>query len=183
MSKSLVRILDYSIFPASVLILAKFLGVILVARYFNIAWSLRDYTGSVFAVSTVLKAEDVILVTSYSDLFMYVVAALFFSIAVFRTIFLHNTHANEMVILSLSKLNLLNLIKDSYTVYGMTAGWWIFMVLSNALIWINISLDKTYSWIGVLTTLSSFLLSFVLFLDVYREISLIRKHPSKYKWH
>lgn len=181
MSKSLVKILDYSIFPASVLILAKFLGILLVSNYFSIAWSLRDYTGSIFAISTVLKSEDVIIVTAYSDLFMYIIAALFFSIAVFRTIYLHNTHVSEMTILSLSKLNLMNLIKDSYTVYGMTAGWWIFMVLSNVLIWVNVATDKSYSWIGVITTLASFVLSFVLFLDVYREISLIRKHPSKYE--
>ncbi len=182
MSKSLVKILDYSIFPAAVTILSKFLGILLVTRFFGIAWSFRDYTGSIFAVTTVLKPEDVITVTAYSDLFMYIVAALFFSVAVFRAIFFHNTHTSEMVILSLSKFNLLNLIKDSYTVYGMTAGWWIFMILSNLLIWVNIFMGKGFDWIGIITTLSSFILSIVLFLDVYREISLIRKHPSRYEW-
>jgi len=182
MSKSLVKILDYSVFPAAVTILSKFIGILLVTQFFGIAWSFRDYTGSIFAVTTVLNVDDIAIVTGYSDLFMYIIAALFFSIAVFRAIFFHNTHTSEMVILSLSKLNLLNLIKDSYTVYGMTAGWWIFMVLSNFLIWVNIAMGKSFEWIGIVATLSSLVLSLVLFLDVYREISLIRKHPSKYEW-
>ncbi len=183
MSKTLVNLLDYSLLPAAVLILSKFLGILITIRIFNIAWSLRDYSTSVFAVSTVLRAEDVITVTAYSDLFMYIVVAFFFSIAVFRTIYLHNTHPSEMVILSLAKFNLLNLIKDSYTVYGMAGGWWIFMVLSNFLIWINIIAEKSYSWIGIVTTAATLFLSLVLFIDVYREISLVRKHPSKYQWH
>jgi len=182
MSKSLVKILDYSIFPAAVTILSKFIGILLATQLFGIAWSIRDYGSSTFAVTTVLKTEDVITVTAYSDLLMYIVTALFFSIAVIRAIFFHNTHTSEMVILSLSKLNLLNLIKDSYTVYGMTAGWWIFMVLSNLLIWLNIFAGKSIEWIGIVTTLSSLVLSLVLFLDVYREISQIRRHPSKYEW-
>lgn len=182
MSKSLVKILDYSIFPASVLVLSKFFGILLVTHFFGIVWSLRDYSGSIFAVSTVLRSEDVTTVTAYSDLFMYIIAALFFSVAVFRAIFLHNTHTSEMVIMSLTKLNLLNLVKDSYTVYGMTAGWWIFMILGNLLIWVNIFLAKSYLWIGLLTTLSTVILSLVLLFDVHREISQIRKHPSKYQW-
>lgn len=169
--------------PAAVIILAKLLGIFLVTQLFSISWAIRDYTGSIFAVTTVLNSDDVITVTAYSDLFMYLVIAIFFSLAVFRSIFLHNNHASQQVILSLAKRNLLNLVKDSYTVYSQASAWWIFMLLSNVLIWTNYLMDKSYLWIGIASTVTTFLLTLILILDVFREIEYIRKHPSKYDWH
>lgn len=182
MSNSLVKLLDNSIIPAAVMVLSKLLGIILVSNFFGIAWSLREYANSMFATSTVLNPDDVIIVTSYSDLFMYIVLATFFSLAVFRSIFFHNTHVTEMVVLSLSKFNMLNLIKDSATVYSKAGGWWIFMVFTNLLIWLNYFSDRTYLWVAIVTTLATVVLSTILLIDIYREISLIKKHPSKYNW-
>lgn len=182
MSKSLVKILDFSVLPAAVLVVTKLLGILLVTNIFNIAWSIRDYTGSIFAVTTVLNHDDVITVTAYSDLFMFVIIAIFFSGAVFRTIFLHSSHASEKVILSLAKRNLLNLLKDSYTVYTQASAWWIFMLLTNVIVWVNYLTGKSFLWIGISVTFTTILLTLILVVDVFREIEHIRKHPSKYQW-
>lgn len=183
MSNILVKLLDYSLLPAAVIVVAKFAGVLLTVNFFAIDWTLREYTSSAFAVSSVLNLEDLKIVTAYSDLFMYIIIALFFSATVFRSIYFHNTHASQMVILSLAKFNMLNLLKDSYTIYSMAAGWWLFMVVSNLLIWTSIIAERSFLWVGVLTTLSTIVLTVILVVDVYKEISVVRKHPAKFKWH
>ena len=182
MSKSLLKLLDKSLFPASVMVLSKFLGILFVIQLFGIPLSIRDYSTNIFASTTVLRPEDIQTVTSYSDLIMYTVMAIFFSVTIFRAFFLHNTHVNPKTVLSLANRNLLNLIKDSYEIYHVSAAWWLFTALANVVIVFDVVANRTYAWIGIAATLFTALLSAIILQDVYKEVTNIKKHPGSYKW-
>lgn len=183
MSKILIKILDYSILPASIMLLSKLLGLFLVSFIAQIPFSIKEYVGSTVPVTTVLSAADQQIITGYSDAFMFLVIALFFSVYVYRSIYLNASTVKEAVILSLAKRNLLNLIKDSFSLYSAATSWLMFLVLGNILIWLNIADSKGYLLIGIISTIFTIATSLVLIIDVQKEVDNIKKHPAKYEWY
>jgi len=182
MSKSLIKLLDNSIVPASTMVVAKFLGLVLAIRLFNIPWTIKDYTNSLFNLTTIIKKEDIAVVTSYSDLIMFLAVALFLALNVVRAIYLHNTHLKPEIILKLRNRNLLNLVTGSYEIYHSTLMWWVFSWIANILVLVDMFTERTYLWIALVCTITSLVLTFLLAQDIYKEIENIRRHPANYKW-
>lgn len=182
MSKSLVTLLDNSIFPASVMVVSKFLGVILAIEFFNIQWSIKDYASSIFSIGTIVRPEDLATVTSYSDIIMLTALVLFFSFAVVRAVFFHSTHVRPTLLLKLATNNLLNLVRDSYEIYHNATIWLVFLLIADVLVWINVALGRTYLWIGIVGAISTIVLGVILAHDVYTEVQNIKNHPGEYKW-
>lgn len=177
MSKSLLKLLDNSIFPACIMVLGKLVGVLLTIWIFNIPFTLRDYFNNFYSLRFVVSEENLRTVTSYSDLIMYIFVAIFFSFNIVRAIYLHNSHVKPTLITRLANSNLLKLIQSSYEIYHSATIWLIFMWVSNILVLVNVFAGNTFSWIGILVTLTSILLS-----DVYREIENIKRKPGTYNW-
>jgi len=182
MSKSLIKLLDNSIIPASVMIASKFVGILLSIKILNIPWSIKDYTNSILTVTTFLRKEDISTVTSYSDLAMYFALASLLTFNIVKAVYLHNTHLRPNLILQLARRNLLSLITGSYEIYHSCTVWITFTWIANILILINVLTERTYIWIGLICTISTLVLTWVLAQDVYREIDNIRKHPGEYSW-
>lgn len=180
MSKSLLKLLDNSIFPACIMILGKLVGVLFALWFFDIPYSLRDYFSAVYSLRFVVPQENIQTVTSYSDLVMYVIMALFFSLVLIRALFLHSTHVTPSLITKLANSNLLKLVQSSYEIYHTATVWLVFMIIANVLVLINVFRGSTYAWIGVVCTIVSVLLTVILLHDVYREIESIKKKPSSY---
>src|SRR5258708_33964257 len=110
MSKSLVKFLDNSLFPASIVILGKIIGILISSKIFGISWSLKDYANSVFAVSSVVSQKDMVILTSYSDLIMFGIVAGFLAFEFVRALYFHDSHVNLSMLLKLVHLNLLGLL-------------------------------------------------------------------------
>lgn len=182
MSKSLVKLVDNSLLPAAIMIIGKFAGIILVIKLFNLPWSIKEYTNNIFSFSTVINAEDVTTVTSYSDLVMYFLIALFFTITIIRAVYLHSSHIKPTLVTRLANKNLLNVIQNSYEIYHSAVIWLLFTWISNVLILVNVAAGKTFGWIGLAATLTSIMLTVILLQDVYREVENIKHNPGQYEW-
>lgn len=182
MTKTLIRFVDASLFPAAALVAGKFFGIILTLNLFGISWSIKEYTDSFFSFQTAVRAEDLALVTSYSDLFMYLTIAVFFSFSVIRAIFFHSSHVKPSLVIKLANKNLLSLIQTSYKVYNFASVWLVFAWIANILVLVNVFRGASYPWVGILVTLCSVILSILLLEDMYKEIENIKKHPGSYKW-
>jgi hypothetical protein len=180
MSKSLLKLLDNSIFPACVMILAKLLGVISIIWLLEMPYSVRDYFSNVYSLRVVVHEENLMVLNSYSDLVMYLVLAIFFSVSIIRAIFLHGSHIKPSMVMKLANNNLLGLIQSSYEIYHSAIVWLLFMWVSNVLLVVNVLSGNTYVWIGIISTLISILLTTVLLQDVYKEIENIKQKPGKY---
>ena len=182
MSKSLVKLVDYSLLPAAIMIIAKFIGIIVTIRLFNLPWSIKEYTNNIFSFSTTVSPNDISTVTSYSDLIMFAAIAIFFTITIVRAVYLHSSHVKPTLVTKLADKNLLNLIQSSYEIYHSSAVWLLFSWITSVLIIINALSGKTYAWIAITAGFASILLTLILLQDVYREIEHIKHNPGEYNW-
>lgn len=180
MSKSLLKLLDNSIFPACIMILGKLLGVIATLWLLNIPFTVRDYFSNIYSLRFIVQEENIKVITSYSDLTMYLILAIFFSLTIVKAIFLHSSHIKPSLMTKLANSNLLKLVQSSYEIYHSASIWLIFMWVSNVIVVGNVLAGNTYAWIGVLCTVVSILLTSILLQDVYREIENIKHKPSGY---
>lgn len=182
MSKSLIKVVDNSLFPAAVMVLGKFLGVLFVIRVFNLPWSIKEYTNNIFSFTVTQQPNDIALVTSYSDLVMFIFIAVGFSITIFRAIYLHTTHIKPTLVSKLANKNLLSLIQNSYEIYHSSFVWLLFTWIANVIIVVNSLAGRTYGWVAVVSVVSSMILTAILLQDVYKEVENIKHKPGEYIW-
>lgn len=182
MSKSLIKIVDNSLLPASILILSKFLGIVFIVKISGISWSAKEYSDNLFSVGNSLPLNEVKTVVTYSDLIMFIVMAIFLSFNIFRAVYLHNTHVDPKLVNKLAKTNLLGLIQDSYHIYHQAVSWLIFGIIANAVILTNVFSGTTEIAVGLAATVFTLLITAILIQDVYKELDNMRKHPGKYFW-
>lgn len=180
MNKSFVSIVDDILLPASLMVVAKFLGVLFTIAIFDLEWTLNEYANDLFSFGSSQSIEDIKLITSYSDLFMYFVLAVFFSLNIFRAVFLHTSHVNPKLVRKLIEKNMMDIMRGSFEIYTSASIWLAFSLLANLLIFVNVFQGNTYLWVGGVTLVSTVLLCLILFQDVYQEIKNIKKNPSKY---
>ena len=175
MSKSLIKLIDSSLLPAAFMILGKVLGVYLVAKFFNLEWALQNSTSTFFSLRPVFAEKDLVMVSSYSDLIMFLFVLLGLSFTIFRAIYLHSSHVDPRLVAKLATNNLLDLIKDSFDVYHEAAIWLVFAWASVATIFLNVLLEKTYVWVGLVGLISVLGFSLILLRDVGKEVEVSRK--------
>lgn len=182
MSKTFVTFFDNALLPASLMVVSKFLGVFLVITFLDVDWTLQEYSNDLFAFGSSSNVEDVQIITSYSDLFMYFTLALLFSFSIFRAVYLHSSHIKPELISSLATKNLLDLVRGSYEIYHAASVWLTFTIIANVIIIVNALNEQTYTWIAIACTATTVALAVILLQDVYREIQHIKKHPGDYSW-
>lgn len=182
MSNTLVKIIDNSIFPAALMVFAKFIGVIAVITLFNLPFTVTEYLDGLINPALYLSETNVQLITSYSDLFMYGALAIVMSFNIIRAIFFHSTHIAPKFLIKLASNNLLGIIKSSYEIYTSSSVWLFFLWVNNILIVMNFLTGAVYLWVALAVTISSIVLTALLLNDVYREIEDVKKHPSKYNF-
>lgn len=182
MSKSFLKLVDYALVPAVVMVLSKVLGVYLVGMLFDIDVSMQRYEDSLFSYAPEVSIEDIKTISSYSDLIMFTAVAVIFSIILIRAIFLHSSHIKPTLMTTLASKNLFSLIYTSYDIYHAGAVSLIFSWAATILIFSNVLMAQTYAWVGILAFFSSVIMTVMLLHDVYREINNIKKNPGSYEW-
>ncbi len=182
MSKSLIKLIDYSLLPALLMVFGKFFGIFAISRIIGIEVNVREYTDSLLAVSPMVTEEELLIITSYSDLIMYAVVAGLFSIVVIRAVFFHDTHTKPTLVAKLANSNMLKLIQNSYEIYHSASIHLVFVWVATAIVIFNAVAGNTYAWIGILSVIGSIILTAILLLDVYKEIENIKNKPGSYNW-
>jgi len=183
MTTSLIKLIDGSLLPGAFLILGKFFGIALTIQIFNLPVILKDYIDQIFSPKGYyLEESGVLVLSSYSDLFMYIFVAIGLSFAIIRVSFFSTAKVQPFLVAKLSRFNLLGLIKSTYETYQNAAIWLFFTWVCNIIILINTINQTTFVWVGISVTLASITFTTIILQDVYKEIENIRKHPGKYKW-
>lgn len=180
MQKSLITILENSLFPSALVIFGKFAGIVFVISSFNLPYTVSEYVSSVLNGTMVLPIEDAVAISTYSDLIMFLIIAIGFSIHLFRAIFFHDSHLSPKVITRLADLNLLNLIRDTYDIYHKAAVWLGFLWVSVMIIIVNMFIGTTLFWVGGLAIFTTIGLTIGLIQDAHQELVNIRNKPRQY---
>lgn len=182
MSKALINFLDKSLLASAFVIFVKFVSMFLLSRIIGIDWTLNEINGVFHPVSTVSDQQSLMELSSYSDLLVVLSMLFLLGIQVIRAYSFHTTHISPDRLLSLSKRNLLFLVKDTYEIYHTSAVWIYFSILVNIVVLMNIFTGITFEWVGFLSVIGTFLMGALIVKDIGMEIENIRKHPSQYKW-
>lgn len=170
MSKSLLKVLDLSLFPAALMVVGKFIGLIVVTRIFDIPFTLAQLSQGLISARPEVPAEFVTTASTYSDLIMYVILAIGVVVVVVQATQFHDKHISPKLLLKLSNHNLMSLIKGSYEIYHSAAVWTLFIWVATVIVWINVLAGKTALWMGVVAITSSIIFCIALLQDVYSEI-------------
>ncbi len=176
MHKSLVKLVDISLLPASIMVLSKIAGLALTSFAFNLPIGLTQIPSVIFTVRPVVLPEDLQTLSTYSDIMMYVFLAISFSLVLVQAAHFHDTHINPSLLIKLSNRNLLGLVKSSFDIYHTATIWIIFLWLGFLAITINVLLDKTLAWVGIAALISNIVFTSILLQDVYHEIDTTRRN-------
>lgn len=175
MSKSLIKLLDSAIIPALVMVCSKVIGLWIVNQIFNLSFGLIPNPNNLIGISVSYSSqEDLMVSSSYSNLFMYGCLFLSFSFVLVQATFFHDSHITPFTLSKLAANNLLDLIKDSFNLYHEASIWLIFIWSASIIILINSILGSTYSWIAVLSVVGSLIVTVVLVRDVGKEIRVAK---------
>ena len=182
MTKSLLQILDASLFPAALMIAGKFIGLYITLELFAVEWGVENSPNNFFSTRPVLYSEDILLVSTNSDLFLLFVMLLGFSFYVVKATFFHDTHIDPKILARLAVAGLLGLVSSSYEIYRHATVWLIFVWVTNITILINALSGKTESWVVVVGMSASLLMTIILLRDVVFEIKLSRENLGRSKF-
>lgn len=175
MSKTIISLVDSAIIPAATMICGKVLGLFIVNIIFGLEWAIETDSDNLFSIRIVYNnIDDQIIAASYSNLIMYLFVAFGFSYVLISALYLHNSHVSPRMLANLATRNLLNLIKDSFTIYTQATVWLIFLWIAFVTILLNTFLGKSYAWVSVVTFCMSAALTVVLLRDVGQEIRLTK---------
>jgi hypothetical protein len=180
MSNSLVKLIDSSLLPVLAIVIGKLLGIYIVSSFFYIDVNFKVATDSLLSLTPVVSKTDLVVVSTYSDLIMYLFIGVGFSITLLRSVYLHETHISVNTIIQLARYNLMTLVKTSYDLYHSAFTWLIYTWVANLLILINTLLFKTEVWLLTVTTIFSIALTIILFRDLFKEIELSKRKIGRH---
>lgn len=178
MSKTLIKLVDASIYPASLLVVSKTIGILFFNNFLGLNWGI-EHTLKQFNIFSVellyLDKASMLLSTSYSNLFMMVLLILGFILKIVQIRYLHESRVSPKTLYRLNEFNLLRLIKSSFDIYIEGVIWLIFciiawlIILTSSLLGISY-IEITYVSLIVILICTTFFL---------REISLLIEQSKK----
>lgn len=174
-AKSIVKLIDEAIIPAVALIFGKMAGLILVISILDLPFTVKG--GQILNILPQVSFDNVadyILAENYSNLAMFVAAALGTIFVIIRAHFFHESHINPNLHARLVGLNLESLIASSYHLYHQAAIWILFLWLTVAFLLVSTILGITYPAISATAFIIAANFSWIFAIDVEKEIELSR---------
>lgn len=175
MDKSLIKLIDFSLLPAALMVVGKAVGLVLTGIIFQIPISMQQLSDTFFNLRPAVAPEDLVVINTYSDIIMFVFLALGFSFILFQATKLHDTHIKPQMLIKLSNNNLMGLVRSSFDIYHQATIWLIFVWLALFAIVLNIAAAKTAVWVGLAVLIANIMFTVILLQDVYNEIDVSRR--------
>src|SRR3989344_2230388 len=150
-TQSLVKLLDEAIIPAVALIVAKMLGLLIAIALLNLPFSLK--AGSILWVLPSIQFKSTsayIAAENYSNLAMFLIAALGSLIVLVRAHFFHESHIHPALHAKLVSLNLESLVVPSYHLYHQALIWLIFLWLTVGLLIVSTLMAITTTQLSII---------------------------------
>lgn len=173
-----MKISQLPITPIVTIIIGKILGIFFTSIVFAVDFEFSNIP-VLFSLSSISDKHDLILISSYSDLFMFTVL----STGLVMSLMLHTNKAHlnltKMDIESFINSRLQNFLKTAYKLYGQALHWFIVLGVSNFYVLYNTLTGKTYLWIYLLILLLTFSLSLYFYYDIMKEVELGKRKLFK----
>ncbi len=174
-AKSLIKLIDEAIFPALTLVVAKMLGLLLSAYFLSLPFEIktRAFLGLMPALNF-LSISDYIKAENYSNLAMFLAAAIGAAFILARAYFFHESHIHPNLQAKLASFNLESIIAPSYHLYHQALIWLIFVWMTVGFLVVSTFLKITYPQISIIAFILAANLSWIFAIDVEKEIEITR---------
>lgn len=172
MSKSLVRLIDYSLLPFSLTILGKVFGLYFVLSLLGIDWGVGDFPGSFISATPIVYGKDLVAVSTYSNLIMFVLVFSLFAIQVAITQLRQQSLTNTQLLRRLLSLPKVNAFERGLIIYSRLYVWFAYIWLITVYIFIDTMIGRTQPWLMVVSLGLSILTSIVLIKNTTREYTV-----------
>lgn len=171
----ITKLIDEAIFPAAALIIGKTVGLVASALLFNLPFKIE--AGGILNILPVIRfldSQSYIIAESYSNLAMFIAAALGTSVILIRAHFFHQSHINPKLHAKLISLNIEWLIAPSYSLYHQALVWLTYLWLTVAFLVLYATLNITFPQIAIIAFIVAANLSWVFALDIQKEVDISR---------
>lgn len=178
-AKSLIKLIDEAIIPATALIVGKMLGLFAASYFLNLPFTVK--TGQVLQVLPQVQfanLTDYIVAENYANLAMFTTAAAGTIFVLVRAHFFHESHIHPKLHAKLVALNLESLIAPSYHLYHQAAIWLIFLWLTVGFLLISTFLKITYPQISAIALIVASNFSWIFALDVEKEVEISKLNQN-----
>ncbi|PJA40600.1 hypothetical protein CO178_01960 [candidate division WWE3 bacterium CG_4_9_14_3_um_filter_34_6] len=162
-AKTLVKLIDYAIFPAVLIVATKIAGIAFFSQYFDTAYQVE---GARLVFNNV---QDFISVNSYSSLFMFfaVIAGLLW--VTIKARLFHDTHISPSFSAKLFGMNLNDLIHTTETIYSQSFIWLSYAWIISIVFGVQSYYGLAEWWIFYISLISAVLATALLVLDIETE--------------
>ena len=174
-AKNILKLIDEAIIPSVALVLGKMAGLFIVIYFFNLPFNLEN--GQFFKILPSVRFSnltDYIAAENYSNMAMFIVAALGTIMVLVRAHYFHESHIHPTLHAKLVSLNLENLVAPSYHLYHQAAIWLIFLWLTVGFLVLSSILGITYPYLAFIAFIIAANFSWVFAVDIEREIEIAR---------
>lgn len=163
-AKTLVKLVDYAIFPAVLVAFSKVGSAILFSNYF-------DFTYKTDGVRMVFESlEAFVAINSYSSLVMFFSVLAGLGWVVVKAHVFHDTHISPSFSARLFSMNLQDLIHTTETIYSQAFIWLSFAWLTTIIFGIYSYFGLSYLWVFFVSLAFSIIATALLIIDIEREI-------------
>ncbi|MGI5897985.1 MAG: hypothetical protein ACOX6Q_02390 [Candidatus Dojkabacteria bacterium] len=149
MSKLLRKTLRIAIWPAIIMIAAKFLGILGVSALYNLNYYIDNQVEGIYSVQICYTdPASTIFVNSMSNIIMLAMLGIPTFYLMIRTLLYQTTFQNPRTIVKITKLNLLKWITKKGTSFLQIFIWSSFLVIASTITVAHSIQGNGYSWTG-----------------------------------
>ena len=173
LARTISKLLDEAILPAVVIIAGKIIGLFLANIVNSLPYSIQP--GESILPWTVVYSTPTEAATAntFSNLVMYLVVLVGFSVVLFRAHYLHASHIPPKLSGRLIRLKLENFIADSFEIYHQALVWLSFLWITTVIVFIYALGGGSIS-LGLITFLGSFTATYLYTKDIEIELEAER---------
>ena len=164
-SKTLIKLIDYAIFPAVLLVAAKVVSIVFLLNYFELNYSIDAYQ------IVLSNTPDFVSINTYSSLFVFIAVLSGLIWVTIKAHIFHDTHISPALSSKLFNMRMEEIIHDNETVFSQSFVWLSFAWLSTIMFGVHYVFTLSEGLLFYLALGFSILATALLAIDIEREVS------------
>jgi hypothetical protein len=161
-SKTLIKLIDYSIFPAVLIVAAKVIGIVFFINYFGVEYKIDS-------MRLVLTRGDYYAVSTYSSIFAFAAILSGLIWVTVKAHVFHDTHISPSFSAKLYSMNLQDMVHSTDVIYTQSFIWLSYAWLAACMFFVHASFGVSAWWIFYTAVFVCSVVTAFLVFDIEKE--------------
>ena len=179
LSRSLLKLVDEAIIPALFVFGAKLIGLVVANFWYDLSWDVAGADSSIFPLISYRSQEAFLQANTLSNAFVLAVIFVGFLWVLIRAHAFHGSHISPKLSVALVQKQLTGLVVHSWELYHQAVIWLAYLWLALILFTIQAIYGVSEWWLSIAGTLVALFFSWLLIMDVEKEIAIRREHNEE----